>query len=139
MNSIKLNYYDLFVKYKSSYKLAFLDLSQFFIYISLTFYLIYFKKNSIFSIFTILFLGLLNMKCFIIFHDCGHDSFTPSKLLNIIIGIITGILTLTPLSWKFRHDTHHATNGNIENNHHYFFNETIILTKKQFLSKTKTS
>ena len=80
----------------------------------------------------LLFLGLLTLKTFIIFHDCGHQSYTPNRILNYIIGIITGIISYTPLSWNFRHDTHHVTNGNYNNKYNWRFNEHIYLTLKQY-------
>jgi omega-6 fatty acid desaturase (delta-12 desaturase) len=80
--------------------------------------------------------GLTN-RTFIIFHDCCHESYTPNKQLNYIFSHITGMFILTSPNWILDHHTHHLTNGNIENKQHYFFNETIIFSKNQFLSKTK--
>ena len=39
--------------------------------------------------------GLL-VRIFIIFHDCGHNSFFKSKKLNKWVGFITGTLAFTP-------------------------------------------
>ena len=36
------------------------------------------------------------IRIFIIFHDCGHGSFFKSKRLNLIVGIITGLMAFTP-------------------------------------------
>ncbi|HAE59495.1 MAG TPA: fatty acid desaturase, partial [Anaerolineae bacterium] len=36
------------------------------------------------------------MRTFIIFHDCGHGSFFASAKANDIVGILTGLLSLTP-------------------------------------------
>ena len=55
------------------------------------------------------------IRIFIIFHDCGHGSFTKSKKLNRFIGIVTGILVFTPYDrWTDSHRTHHATVGNLD-------------------------
>jgi omega-6 fatty acid desaturase (delta-12 desaturase) len=55
------------------------------------------------------------IRIFIIFHDCGHGSFTRSKKANRIIGIIAGILTFTPYDrWTDSHRIHHATVGNLD-------------------------
>src|SRR5262249_44102356 len=35
------------------------------------------------------------IRTFIIFHDCGHGSFFPSRKANDIVGFITGVLTFT--------------------------------------------
>src|SRR5262245_11105234 len=53
--------------------------------------------------------GLLT-RIFIIFHDCGHGSFFPSRRANNLLGRICGVLTLTPYAqWRFEHAIHHAT------------------------------
>ena len=55
------------------------------------------------------------VRTFIIFHDCGHGSFLPSRLANQIIGFVTGLLTLTPhISWWTDHWRHHATTGDLD-------------------------
>lgn len=55
------------------------------------------------------------IRIFIIFHDCGHRSFFTSKRANNIVGIIMGILTLTPFyKWNHQHWIHHATSGNLD-------------------------
>ena len=54
-------------------------------------------------------------RTFIIFHDCGHGSFFKSARANDAVGIITGILTLTPYySWRREHAIHHATAGDLD-------------------------
>src|ERR1041384_7288993 len=35
------------------------------------------------------------VRVFIIFHDCGHGSFFPSRRANDILGVITGLFTFT--------------------------------------------
>jgi omega-6 fatty acid desaturase (delta-12 desaturase) len=137
-NLIKINESDLFMKYKASYTSAFLDFSMHSILFSSLFYLTWLLRNSWLSCFTIPIMAFFTLRTFIIFHDCCHQSYTPNKTLNYIISIITGTFMLISPNWILDHHTHHLTNGNIENTHHYFFNETIILTKNQFLSKTKT-
>lgn len=56
--------------------------------------------------------GGFAVRTFIIFHDCGHQSFfgAKNKLANDILGVITGILTFTPYHfWRRAHAKHHAT------------------------------
>jgi len=56
--------------------------------------------------------GGFAVRTFIIFHDCGHQSFfgAKNKLANGILGVITGILTFTPYHfWRRAHAKHHAT------------------------------
>lgn len=73
--------------------------------------------------------GLL-VRTFIIMHDCGHGSFTPSKRWNDIIGFITGVLTLTPyLHWRREHAIHHAGSGNLDERG---FGDITTLTVKEY-------
>lgn len=54
-------------------------------------------------------------RIFIFFHDCGHESFLPSKKANRAIGFVTGVLTFTPFDeWRHCHAIHHASAGDLE-------------------------
>jgi omega-6 fatty acid desaturase (delta-12 desaturase) len=96
-------------------------------------------KNSCLSLGPIILTAFLLNRTFIIFHDCCHDSYTPSKSLNYIISHVTGMFVLTSPNWVLDHKTHHLTNGNLENKHHYFFNETVLLTKNKYLQLSLNS
>ncbi|TSB46042.1 fatty acid desaturase [Alkalicoccobacillus porphyridii] len=55
------------------------------------------------------------IRIFIIFHDCCHGSFFKSKKVNLILGTITGVITLFPFTqWKRDHSIHHATSSNLD-------------------------
>lgn len=123
---------ELFMKYKSSYAKAFADFIVQTILMAFSFYSIWHFKNSLFSIFPTFLFTLMLSRSFIIFHDCVHNSYTPNKTLNFVISHIAGTLVLTSPNWILDHHTHHLTNGNIENKQHYLFNETVMLSKKQF-------
>jgi len=57
----------------------------------------------------------LTVRIFIIFHDCGHGSFTSNRNANTILGYITGILTFTPYyEWRHEHAEHHAEVGDLD-------------------------
>lgn len=59
--------------------------------------------------------GLLSVRIFIIFHDCGHGSFLKSRTANDTIGFICGMLTFTPyFHWRWEHALHHATSGDLD-------------------------
>jgi omega-6 fatty acid desaturase (delta-12 desaturase) len=59
--------------------------------------------------------GLFLVRVFIIFHDCGHNSFSPSLKFNRIVGYLTGILVFTPSEkWWHSHAVHHASSGNLD-------------------------
>ena len=132
--SILINESELFMKYKSSYFHAFMDLSTYSVYMITTVYLLWFFKNSYFSIFTIPLMSLMGVRSFIIFHDCCHNSYSPNKLLNYAISHLTGAVVVTSPNWIIDHHTHHLTNGNIGNKYDFDFNETTLYTKRQYLS-----
>jgi omega-6 fatty acid desaturase (delta-12 desaturase) len=55
------------------------------------------------------------MRAFIIFHDCGHQSFFRSRKANHFWGVVTGLLTFTPFHyWSANHARHHDTSGNLD-------------------------
>lgn len=59
--------------------------------------------------------GAFLVRIFIIFHDCGHGSFFPSKRANDVLGFITGVLTFTPYyQWRWEHAIHHGTTGHLD-------------------------
>jgi len=55
------------------------------------------------------------LRTFILFHDCTHGSFLPSKRANRWLGVVLGLLVYSPFeSWKHNHWIHHATSGDLE-------------------------
>ena len=55
------------------------------------------------------------VRVFIIFHDCGHGSFFPSRKANDALGLITGLLSFTPYyHWRWEHALHHASAGDLD-------------------------
>ena len=55
------------------------------------------------------------VRIFILFHDCGHGSFTPSKRFNESLGFVLGVLFFVPYRlWTDEHALHHATAGNLD-------------------------
>jgi omega-6 fatty acid desaturase (delta-12 desaturase) len=55
------------------------------------------------------------VRIFIIFHDCGHGSFFKSKRANNTMGVIAGLLNLTPYRhWRWQHALHHGTAGDLD-------------------------
>jgi acyl-lipid omega-6 desaturase (Delta-12 desaturase) len=64
--------------------------------------------------FAILAAGFL-ARIFIIFHDCGHASFFKSKRANNVLGVLAGLLNLTPYRhWRWQHGLHHGTAGDLD-------------------------
>ena len=59
--------------------------------------------------------GAFLVRVFIIFHDCGHGSFFPSRKANDVVGFISGMLTMTPyFHWRWEHSIHHASSGDLD-------------------------
>jgi omega-6 fatty acid desaturase (delta-12 desaturase) len=55
------------------------------------------------------------LRTYIMFHDCTHGSFLPSKRANRWVGRTMGLLVFTPFSsWRHNHAIHHATAGDLE-------------------------
>jgi acyl-lipid omega-6 desaturase (Delta-12 desaturase) len=59
--------------------------------------------------------SLFLVRVFIIFHDCCHGSFLPSRTANRLVGYAAGLLTLTPFDeWQRSHAQHHAGVGDLD-------------------------
>ena len=55
------------------------------------------------------------LRTYIVFHDCTHGSFMPTKRGNQWTGIATGLLVYSNFhSWKHNHQIHHATAGDLD-------------------------
>jgi acyl-lipid omega-6 desaturase (Delta-12 desaturase) len=55
------------------------------------------------------------VRTFVVFHDCAHGSFLPSKRTNGSIGRLLGLFVLSPFErWRHDHAIHHATSGDLE-------------------------
>jgi len=55
------------------------------------------------------------LRTFIVFHDCAHGSFLPSKRTNAVLGAVLGVLVYTPFAvWRREHAIHHATAGDLD-------------------------
>ncbi len=51
----------------------------------------------------------------ILFHDCSHGSFLPSRRANLWLGTVLGLLVYSPfLRWRHDHAIHHATSGDLD-------------------------
>ncbi len=55
------------------------------------------------------------LRTYIIFHDCAHGSFLPSKRGNRWLGMALGVVVLTPfVNWRHNHAVHHATAADLD-------------------------
>lgn len=59
--------------------------------------------------------GVVLIRIFIIFHDCGHGVFFRSMRANHWVGFFCGLLVFTPYrQWHRDHADHHAKTGNLD-------------------------
>lgn len=59
--------------------------------------------------------GLFGTGLWVLAHECGHQAFSPSKLVNDTVGWICHSALLVPyFSWKISHGKHHKATGNME-------------------------
>jgi omega-6 fatty acid desaturase (delta-12 desaturase) len=80
----------------------------------------------------ILVAGGFLVRNFIIFHDCGHQSFFASRQANNIVGFITGVLTYTPyIAWRHDHALHHASSGDLDRRGN---GDIWMMTVKEYLN-----
>ena len=55
------------------------------------------------------------MRTFIVFHDCTHGSFLPSRRANLWLGRLSGLLVFQPFAnWRHNHAVHHGTSGDLD-------------------------
>jgi acyl-lipid omega-6 desaturase (Delta-12 desaturase) len=60
-------------------------------------------------------ISVFSVRAFIIFHDCGHGSFSRSRRVNTVVGTAMGVVVLTPFAqWSRDHAKHHATSGDLD-------------------------
>jgi len=70
------------------------------------------------------------VRIFIIFHDCGHNSFFRSTRANKRVGFLLGLLVFTPSEhWWRSHAIHHATSGNLDKRG---IGDVTMLTAEEF-------
>jgi acyl-lipid omega-6 desaturase (Delta-12 desaturase) len=75
------------------------------------------------------------VRTFILFHDCCHSAFFPSRLANKIFGNIAGILTFTSFEdWKRTHIIHHSASGDLDRRG---VGDIWTLTVDEYLSSSK--
>jgi omega-6 fatty acid desaturase (delta-12 desaturase) len=55
------------------------------------------------------------VRTYIVFHDCTHGSFLPSRRANRWLGTVLGLLVFADFqSWKHNHAMHHASAGDLD-------------------------
>ena len=55
------------------------------------------------------------LRTFIVFHDCTHGSFVPTRGANLWLGRFTALLVFQPFAnWRHSHAVHHGTAGDLD-------------------------
>jgi omega-6 fatty acid desaturase (delta-12 desaturase) len=73
------------------------------------------------------------LRTFIVFHDCAHGSFLPSKRGNLWLGRFTGLLVFQPFgNWRHNHAVHHGTAGDLDRRG---TGDIATLTVEEYLSR----
>jgi acyl-lipid omega-6 desaturase (Delta-12 desaturase) len=55
------------------------------------------------------------LRTYILFHDCTHGSFLPTKRANLWVGRVLALIVVSPFSaWRHNHAVHHATAGDLD-------------------------
>ena len=71
-------------------------------------------RGALWTLYTII-QGLFGTGLWVLAHECGHQSFSPSKTLNDTVGWVCHSALLVPyFSWKISHGKHHKGTGNVE-------------------------
>lgn len=59
--------------------------------------------------------GLLGTGLWVLAHECGHQAFSDSRLVNDTVGWVLHSFWLVPyFSWKFSHSKHHKATGHMD-------------------------
>jgi omega-6 fatty acid desaturase (delta-12 desaturase) len=88
-----------------------------------------YARTGLWALYTVL-QGLFGTGLWVLAHECGHQSFSPSKVLNDTVGWVCHSLLLVPyFSWKISHGKHHKATGNISRDMVW-----IPKTREQFAS-----
>jgi len=88
--------------------------------------------------------GVVMTGVWVIGHECGHQSFSDSKLINNSVGLVLHSLLLVPYhAWRITHSQHHKSNCHMERDQVFvpavkekandFFNDTPLLNFLQLL------
>ncbi|MCJ1276107.1 hypothetical protein MMC21_003912 [Puttea exsequens] len=77
--------------------------------------------------------GCIGTGLWVLAHECGHQSCSPSKTINDTVGFICHSVLLVPyFSWKISHGKHHKATGNIERDMVF-----VPSTREQYAAKWK--
>ena len=71
-------------------------------------------RGALWALYTVV-QGMVATGIWVLAHECGHQSFSPSKTLNDTVGFVLHSALLVPyFSWKISHGAHHKATGHME-------------------------
>ncbi|KAM0691411.1 hypothetical protein Q7P36_010182 [Cladosporium allicinum] len=74
----------------------------------------YAARWALWALYTVI-QGMVGTGLWVLAHECGHQSFSDSKVLNDFVGWFCHSALLVPyFSWKISHGKHHKATGNME-------------------------
>ena len=87
-------------------------------------------RGALWALYTVV-QGLFATGLWVLAHECGHQSFSPSKTLNDTVGWFCHSVLLVPyFSWKISHGKHHKATGHLERDMVF-----VPKTREQYASK----
>ncbi|KAL7917360.1 fatty acid desaturase domain-containing protein [Trichoderma austrokoningii] len=79
--------------------------------------------------------GLFGTGLWVLAHECGHQSFSESRLLNDFTGwVLHSALFVPYFSWKISHKTHHSVTGHLQKDTSF-----MPKTRNEFAARESTS
>ena len=80
--------------------------------------------------------GTMFWALFVVGHDCGHQSFSPSRTLNDFVGNIVHASILVPYhGWRVSHRKHHGNHGHVENDESWYPTTKSLYDKMEEFTK----
>jgi omega-6 fatty acid desaturase (delta-12 desaturase) len=74
------------------------------------------------------------LRTFMMFHDCAHGSFLPSRRANERVGAVLGVVVCSPFkSWRHSHAVHHASAGDLDRRG---VGDVLTLTVAEYRART---
>jgi acyl-lipid omega-6 desaturase (Delta-12 desaturase) len=74
------------------------------------------------------------LRTFVVFHDCAHGSFLPTKRPNLWLGRLAGLLVFQPFgNWRHNHAVHHGTAGDLDRRG---TGDILTLTVEEYFSRS---
>ncbi|KIY95929.1 omega-3 fatty acid desaturase (delta-15desaturase) [Monoraphidium neglectum] len=81
--------------------------------------------------------GTMFWALFVVGHDCGHQSFSPSRTINDLVGNFVHASILVPYhGWRVSHRKHHGNHGHVENDESWYPTTKSIYDKMDPVGRT---